>query len=524
MAPVGEERAEPAEVQASEGQLLAEQFAAAVAPGIGDEITLVMARPWSSGTAPGGVLAPSPGPDPWPDRASVSAALGRRSLVLVPCTLDDSEEQFAADQILPNIQDNEHTSVFMALLFPPGLELDHEVNNQICAKYSRLLGLGFDEVIVDPPPEPAELRRAIGISYSVLELNGRRMHFMLETEAEPVQSEQLADLRAQHHRLLWESIPHALMPYFTPLNRNLVEGPRNLERYQLLRRIDSAQGRLLLLALDEQQAPHVVKVIDKNNVTALGQLECIYREYRFLSAIIRHPHVARCVEMLHSPTHIYFIFEFSGSMNLMHVLQNQPGQRLEAYVSLDIFNQVGSAVAFCHSRHISHRQISLPHVVVRPSGERYQCTLVDFHKAMMARGESTSLTVCGSLPFIAPEMAMGRAYVPHHADAWSLGVVLLETAGGMGSMGRFIGYNEKKPEASVVGRKQLEQFSVPGSHELALACVGAVSSDPVSSRLAMLLKPSPAERALVRKTLVGKQDSHFGKSGAYLLEQHPPAP
>jgi len=485
-------------LEVTERQLLVESFAARAGAGLGEEIAIVTPWPWSAGAPPQGVAAPRPGRDPQLDPNDMAGVLRRCRVLLVLGHLEEVDDRRMADLILPHVADNKSVIVFVALIFPPAVQIDQAMNNRLTSRYSQLLGLGFDEVLLDPSPEPPELSREIRISRSVLELNERRMQLMLDTEDEPVTREQLEKLRANHRRLLWETIPRALMLYFGPLNRSLIEAPCQLDRFKLLRKIESSRGTLIL-GVDETQTPIVVKVTDKSGVTALGELECIYREYRFLSEIIRHPHVVHCMEMLHSPTHIYLVFQLAGNTNLARVLHSEPGQRLCEAGALNMFNQVASGLACCHSRNVSHRQLSLAHIVVQRNGherqDKYHCVIVDFHKAMMARAESTSSTVAGSLPYIAPEMAIGRAYVPHKADCWSLGAVLLEAAGGLGSMSVFLGYNEQSPEATNVAKKQLEQFAIPGSHARALAGVGAVSSERIAERLALLLQPDPDKRA-----------------------------
>ncbi len=107
---------------------------------------------------------------------------------------------------------------------------------------------------------------------------------------------------------------------------------------------------------------------------------------------------------------------------MAQVLASQPGNRLEPVTALNIFDQLGSSLSYCHSKEVTHRHLSLEHLVLlKPPGrrDRFHMTLVDFHSAMVARGDSTSKTVCGSLPCIAPEVAAGLAYVPWRADCWS---------------------------------------------------------------------------------------------------------
>merc|ERR1712080_233922 len=187
-----------------------------------------------------------------------------------------------------------------------------------------------------------------------------------------------------------------------------------------MRKFEAERG-LVLQVVDPDENSFAIKVIEKNTVTTPSDLEGIYREYRFLTEIMRHPHIIRCLGMLHSISRVYLIFEFAGNQNLKCLLTSQPGQRVDVEDALNIFEQIGQAVAHCHSSDVTHRAISHNHVVLSPGADAqaYHCRLVDFHGAMIARGATTSRTVFGKLPCIAPEMALGAPYVPRLVDCWS---------------------------------------------------------------------------------------------------------
>jgi len=472
------------------------------------ELIIVMLRPWSTGTPPPGIIAPSPAPKFKMDCKQVREASTEQTLILVPGTLADAEEWTAVEQLLPILGATSAARVFVNLLFPPGMELTQEENNRTFVRYERLLSIGVEDVLIDSPSDPGQLLASMRLSQSVMDLNTHRMEMMLSTEPEPVTEEELERQKSRHRHLLWESVPRALMPCFPPVNATIAEGPKTVGRYRLVSRLESTSGRVLLAASEDQGRweAYAIKVIEKDSVKVIGELECVYREYRFLSAIVQHPHVARCLEMLHSPARIHLVFELAGSINVGQALNPRPGQRFSEKESLDILGQTGSAVGYCHSLNISHRELSLEHIVLRGTGpDAYHCTVVDFNKATLARPDTTSQTVCGKMPCIAPEVATGRTYVPWRADCWSMGVVLLEMAGGKGSMCHFLGCDDKptRDRARAVARKEHETFAVKGSHARALAKMGAVECGLISTRLELLLQPVPLDRAPLRKVLNG---------------------
>ncbi|CAK0839729.1 unnamed protein product [Prorocentrum cordatum] len=180
--------------------------------------------------------------------------------------------------------------------------------------------------------------------------------------------------------------------------------------------------------------------------------------------------------------------------NLHERLMDQPGYRLDLEDAMDCAMQIAGALAYCHSRDVVHRQVSLEHIIVEDQSETLFCRMVDFYQAALRPESTPSTTLCGDLPCIAPEVALDESYFAKPADCWSLGVVLLEAAGGLGSMRQAVGWPEEA-ELTPTARRIKNFFSREGSHARALAVVGGVRSEPVLAKLSALLEPRPTARA-----------------------------
>ena len=73
-----------------------------------------------------------------------------------------------------------------------------------------------------------------------------------------------------------------------------------------------------------------------------------------------------------------------------------------------------------HNVGIIFRDIKLQNILVGNSGN---LVITDFGLAKWLRRRQRTYTICGTLAFMAPEVAKGQAY-DHSVDLWSLGILL----------------------------------------------------------------------------------------------------
>lgn len=106
-----------------------------------------------------------------------------------------------------------------------------------------------------------------------------------------------------------------------------------------------------------------------------------------------------------------------------------------------IFQQIVSAVAYCHANGIVHRDLKAENLLmdkennIKLIGNSYSHLrnwhFSDFGFSNYQKNDSLLSTWCGSPPYAAPELLLGQEYDGRMSDVWSLGVVLyiLVTAG-----------------------------------------------------------------------------------------------
>ncbi|OON13843.1 hypothetical protein X801_10374, partial [Opisthorchis viverrini] len=91
------------------------------------------------------------------------------------------------------------------------------------------------------------------------------------------------------------------------------------------------------------------------------------------------------------------------------------------------FRQLVSAVEYCHSKKIVHRDLKAENLLL---DKDYNIKLADFGFSNFYDGENKLDTYCGSPPYAAPELFQGQKYFGPEVDVWSLGVILYTLVSG----------------------------------------------------------------------------------------------
>lgn len=382
----------------------------------------------------GRILAPTAGAGLL-DQEAVERIDKATQVVMGVCVLDDDGiDEDKLRKILEQLGAIDSLTVFVVLLLPSGAELDEECVDRFMKFHDDLLDMGVDDVLVNPDMEPGFLCRAVRLMRESHKSHTLRAAAALDSEPLRLSPEKMEELNNHYQNLLWNSIPLALMPHFPVCNDSISVDSKHVGDYRFYGKFETISGRVLVAAAPDDR-PVAVKAIRKSDVQKPHELEEIYRESRFLSLVIQHPNIVKCIDLLHTTKTLYMVLEYVGNENLANHCEQCPGLRLDAHQALHCFKQVVSALGWMHSKQVVHRSVSLEHVVVdQRDRDGLHCTLVDFRTALVSHGDTVSNFQCGSLPCIAPEVATGVEYIPRFVDSWSVGVLLLEIAGGIRSV------------------------------------------------------------------------------------------
>ncbi|XP_008810568.2 CBL-interacting serine/threonine-protein kinase 14 [Phoenix dactylifera] len=170
-----------------------------------------------------------------------------------------------------------------------------------------------------------------------------------------------------------------------------------------------------------------IKCISKHKVLRGGLAGNVRREIAAMRRL-RHPHIVRLYEVLASRTKIYFVLELAKGGELFARISAHG--RLPEDAARRLFQQLVSAVAFCHARGVFHRDLKPENLLLDDQGD---LKVSDFGLSAVvstANGDRLFQTLCGTPAYVAPEILSKRGYDGAKVDIWSCGVILFVLAAG----------------------------------------------------------------------------------------------
>ncbi|KDP33521.1 hypothetical protein JCGZ_07092 [Jatropha curcas] len=160
-----------------------------------------------------------------------------------------------------------------------------------------------------------------------------------------------------------------------------------------------------------------IKVISKDQVKKEGMMEQIKREISVMR-LVRHPNIVELKEVLATKTKIFFVMEHVRGGELFAKVAKG---KLKEEIARKYFQQLISAIDFCHSRGVSHRDLKPENLLL---DENENLKISDFGLSALPeqlRNDGLLHTQCGTPAYVAPEVLRKKGYDGSKADIWSCG-------------------------------------------------------------------------------------------------------
>lgn len=163
-----------------------------------------------------------------------------------------------------------------------------------------------------------------------------------------------------------------------------------------------------------------IKVLRKSLILDQEAAVQIIEEIRIHSVCSGLPRVLPFIKAWQSHLHLYVAVELCQRGSLADLVASRHGKALPVQSVKIAAQQIHQGLTAIHNLGIIFRDIALKNILISDSGN---LVISDFGLAKWLSQRQRTNTICGTLAFMAPEIAAESAY-NHKVDLWSLGIVL----------------------------------------------------------------------------------------------------
>uniref|UniRef100_A0A7N8XB30 non-specific serine/threonine protein kinase n=1 Tax=Mastacembelus armatus TaxID=205130 RepID=A0A7N8XB30_9TELE len=201
----------------------------------------------------------------------------------------------------------------------------------------------------------------------------------------------------------------------------------HIGNYRLLKTIGKGNFAKVKLARHILTGREVaIKIIDKAqlNPTSLQKVRFV-DTYVFDFNHILFCTIVQLFEVIETDKTLYLIMEYaSGGEVFDYLVSHGRMKEVEARAK---FRQIVSAVHYCHTKNIVHRDLKAENLLLDADAN---IKIADFGFSNEFTLGNKLDTFCGSPPYAAPELFQGKKYDGPEVDVWSLGVILYTLVSG----------------------------------------------------------------------------------------------
>jgi len=198
-----------------------------------------------------------------------------------------------------------------------------------------------------------------------------------------------------------------------------------LADYRILRPLgEGGMGKVYLAANQKDGTRVAIKVLPPSKATDGGQALLRFRREMDLSRRVRHPNLARTLDVGQAGDVHFMVLEYVPGESLYQLVKHPRGGPLRVPDAARYFLKVIDGLEAAHNSGLVHRDIKPSNLMVTPEGD---ARVLDLGLAR-ATDEESPLTrhnmVIGTLDYASPEQLGDASHADRRSDLYSLGCTL----------------------------------------------------------------------------------------------------
>jgi len=201
----------------------------------------------------------------------------------------------------------------------------------------------------------------------------------------------------------------------------VTEEPSRIEAYSLGKHIgQGAYASVRMAVHKESKLKYAVKTYEKFRLMQPHRKRCVQQEIKIMK-MLQHPSIVKLHETIDTPKQLHLVMEYVPGTSLHGYIKRRYNRRLEEPEVKRILKELVTALEYCHSRSVAHRDIKLENILL---GENKQLKLIDFGFSTSHSLEMKTRIFCGTPSYMAPEIVTRKDYTGPPADIWACGILL----------------------------------------------------------------------------------------------------
>jgi calcium-dependent protein kinase len=194
-----------------------------------------------------------------------------------------------------------------------------------------------------------------------------------------------------------------------------------LDKYTVEKEIGAGgYARCLLLKNKTTGQQYACKELLKNKLNNVASLKS---EIQILIKL-DHPNIIKLYEIYENDNYIYLVMELCTGGELFDriIQKTEQGKQFTEKEVAQIFQQMMSAINYCHSNKIVHRDLKPENLLLANKDENSPIKVIDFGMSRIFNDKQAMFDKVGTAYYISPEVLDG--FYDEKCDIWSAGIIL----------------------------------------------------------------------------------------------------